>query len=86
MPICRRKASRSKVAQILAVRENAARMRIVKARNHAQQRAFARAGHAENADDLAGLASKEISAAPDFFPVVAERHLFESDLSGEPPV
>jgi hypothetical protein len=43
------------LAQILSVRENAAGARIVKTRNQTEQRTFARAGHAENADDLAGL-------------------------------
>ena len=46
------------VAQILSVRKNAAVARIVKARDQTQQRAFARAGHAENADDLAGFGGR----------------------------
>ena len=65
-------------AQILSVRENAAGARIVKTRNQTEQRTFARAGHAENADDLAGFRGERNFRQHIFFGRVAEAKLFQT--------
>src|SRR5579864_8520449 len=71
------------VAQVPAVDKDASRVRIVKARDQAQQRTFAGAGHAEDAHDLAGVGNE--GYVPQHWRVrkITERNFLELDATAQ---